>query len=80
MRVPVCRMFLSMCLGVSPSSHITEVEADVLVFCSMKETVIFLVAVRHFLVILWREGQYVNFNRIKSTSIIITSALLPHLL
>lgn len=57
MHIPVCRMFMSMCLGVSPSSNSIEAGAGVFIFLSTAETVLLLVAGRDFLVILWKEGR-----------------------
>lgn len=60
--IPVLRMFMSMCLGVSPSSNGIEAGAGVLVFLNTAEAVLFLVAGRDFLVILWKEDRLVNFR------------------
>lgn len=54
---PVRRMFLRMCLGVSPSSNSIEAGAGVFIFLSTTEAVLLLVAGRDFLVILWKEGR-----------------------
>lgn len=53
---------MSMCLGVAPSSNGIEAGAGVLVFLDTAEVVLFLVAGRDFLVILWKEGRLVNFR------------------
>lgn len=53
MEIPVLRMFLSMCLGVSPSSNSTEAEARVL-FLGATEAVLLFVE-GNFLVILCKE-------------------------
>lgn len=52
--IPVLRMFLSMCLGVSPSSNSNEAEARVL-FLGATEAVLLFVEGGNFLVILCKE-------------------------
>lgn len=54
MEIPVLRMFISMCLGVSPSSNSTEAEAGVL-FLGATEAVLLFVEGSDFLVILCKE-------------------------
>lgn len=63
---------MSMCLGVSPSSNGIEAGAGVLVFLDTAEAVLFLVAGRDFLVILWKEDRLVNFRLNNIFIIIIT--------
>lgn len=80
MHIPVRRMFMSMCLGVSPSSNSIEDGAGVFVLLSTAEAVLLFVAGRDFLVILFREGRQVNFKTLNNMSIVsINSAPLPHL-
>jgi len=56
MHIPVCRMFMSKCLGVSSSLKSIEAVAGVFVLLRTTETVLRLVAGSDFLVMVW-EGE-----------------------
>lgn len=50
-------MFMSMCLGVSPSSNGSEPGVGMFIFLSTTEAVLLLVLGRDFLVKFWKEGR-----------------------